>query len=50
MGKSDLDSDDRALDNSNSELNPSYFSVQSEKHIWWLGTFMVYHNVGLDLH
>lgn len=40
----------RALDSSISEVNPSYFSVQSEKHIWWLGTFMVYYNVGLDLH
>ena len=29
----------RALDTSLTEASSKYFSVQSEKHIWWLGSF-----------
>ena len=30
-----------ALDTSLTEASSKYFSVQSEKHIWWLGSFQV---------
>ena len=31
----------RALDPSITKTSSKYFSVQSEKHVWWLGSFEV---------